>query len=85
MYPMYPNDLPVCKDCHHFFWQHELNDSMCCPDCGGILLDGETREPLSAQQSVQADECPSCAGSGRKEVGGMLLTCLACDGTGIRR
>lgn len=39
----------------------------------------------AAEQSVQADECPSCAGSGRKEVGGMLLTCLACDGTGIRR
>ena len=40
---------------------------------------------VASQQSVQADDCPSCAGSGRKEIGGMLLTCLACDGTGNRR
>lgn len=39
----------------------------------------------AAQQSVQSDDCPSCAGSGKKEIGGMLLTCLACDGTGNRR
>ena len=39
----------------------------------------------SAQPRVQADDCPSCAGSGKKEIGGMLLTCLACDGTGNRR
>ena len=39
----------------------------------------------NAQQSVQSGDCPSCAGSGKKEVGGMLLTCLACDGTGNRR
>jgi hypothetical protein len=35
--------------------------------------------------SVQADDCPSCAGSGKKEIGGMLLMCLACNGTGNRR
>lgn len=49
------------------------------------VVEERLRNENSAQQSVQADECPSCAGSGRKEVGGMLLTCLACDGTGIRR
>lgn len=40
---------------------------------------------IASQQSVQSDDCPSCAGSGKKEIGGMLLTCLACDGTGNRR
>lgn len=38
-----------------------------------------------AAQQAETDDCPSCAGSGKKEIGGMLLTCLVCDGTGTRR
>lgn len=50
-----------------------------------FILGCGCQEYTAAQQSVQADDCPSCAGSGKKEIGGMLLTCLACDGTGNRR
>lgn len=39
----------------------------------------------ASQHNVQSDDCPSCIGSGKKEIGGTLLTCLACDGTGNRR
>lgn len=61
---------------------------MCSGLTGGLYEDFAKEilvRYLAAQQSVQADDCPSCAGSGKKEVGGMLLTCLACDGTGNRR
>lgn len=54
-------------------------------EIGALCVEYGYRPRKSAQQSVQADDCPSCAGSGKKEIGGMLLTCLACDGTGNRR
>jgi DnaJ-class molecular chaperone len=39
----------------------------------------------TAQQSVQADECPRCAGKGKVLDGLVTGKCLQCNGTGIRR
>lgn len=33
----------------------------------------------------EAGDCPSCHGTGRKEVFGEHLTCLNCDGTGASK
>lgn len=74
------NIVLYCSVCGHAFTVESKGSNSVCEYAYIVPC-----EVCAAQHSVQADDCPSCAGSGKKEVGGMLLTCLACDGTGNRR
>lgn len=51
-----------------------------------LLKLADIRERNAAQQTVAADKCPSCAGSGTVEITDTIgHICTDCEGSGIRR
>jgi DnaJ-class molecular chaperone len=74
-------NLMVCRKCQQVF---SLTAGIECPMCHSPLYMSVFVEE-AAQQSVQADKCPACAGTGRSAMSDPAHECYACNGTGIRR